>query len=130
MEASKSPSHSHSLIGGSEKLAALATQLRLYKAPPTRAFDDEDNDEDSEGKFVSQVGVVESATPVIVMPDRFRAKRAAVLICLFEDGDGIGDLRVILTKRSSQLSSHSGQSVILFSLWILKLLMQSCLIYH
>ncbi|KOM53709.1 hypothetical protein LR48_Vigan09g236800 [Vigna angularis] len=35
-------------------------------------------------------------------------KRAAVLICLFEGGDG--SLRVILTKRSSSLSTHSGLS--------------------
>ncbi|XP_052735673.1 nudix hydrolase 15, mitochondrial isoform X4 [Vigna angularis] len=34
-------------------------------------------------------------------------KRAAVLICLFEGGDG--SLRVILTKRSSSLSTHSGE---------------------
>ncbi|KAH6829134.1 nudix hydrolase-like protein 15 [Perilla frutescens var. hirtella] len=33
--------------------------------------------------------------------------RAAVLICLFEGKDG--DLRVILTKRSSTMSSHSGE---------------------
>lgn len=33
-------------------------------------------------------------------------KRAAVLICVFEGGDG--SLRVILTKRSSSLSTHSG----------------------
>lgn len=33
-------------------------------------------------------------------------KRAAVLVCIFQ-GDA-GDLRVILTKRASTLSSHSG----------------------
>ncbi|KAG2327876.1 hypothetical protein Bca52824_010604 [Brassica carinata] len=33
--------------------------------------------------------------------------KAAVLICLFEGDDG--DLRVILTKRSSGLSTHSGE---------------------
>ncbi|XP_047974826.1 nudix hydrolase 11-like isoform X1 [Salvia hispanica] len=33
--------------------------------------------------------------------------RAAVLICLFEDENS--DLRVILTRRSSKLSSHSGE---------------------
>lgn len=35
-------------------------------------------------------------------------KRAAVLVCLFRDDSG-GDLRVILTKRSSDLSTHSGK---------------------
>ena len=52
------------------------------------------------------MGFVESATPIAQQSERFRPKRAAVLICLFE-GDG-GDLRVVLTKRSSRLSTHSG----------------------
>ncbi|XP_057429297.1 nudix hydrolase 15, mitochondrial-like [Lotus japonicus] len=34
-------------------------------------------------------------------------KRAAVLICLFEDSDG--NLRVFLTQRASSLSTHSGE---------------------
>lgn len=34
-------------------------------------------------------------------------KRAAVLICLFEGQDG--NLRVILTQRSSSLSTHAGE---------------------
>lgn len=34
-------------------------------------------------------------------------RKAAVLICIFEGDDG--DLRVILTERSSNLSSHSGE---------------------
>ncbi|XP_041027502.1 nudix hydrolase 15, mitochondrial [Juglans microcarpa x Juglans regia] len=36
-----------------------------------------------------------------------KTKRAAVLVCLFEGPQG--DLRVILTKRASTLSSHSGE---------------------
>ena len=60
----------------------------------------------SAGKVVLQVGFVESATPIAQQSERFRPKRAAVLICLFE-GDGCG-LRVLLTKRSSRLSTHSG----------------------
>lgn len=36
----------------------------------------------------------------------FVPKRAAVLICLFEDESG--QIRVILTKRSANLSTHSG----------------------
>ena len=35
-----------------------------------------------------------------------RPNRAAVLICLFEEDD---DIYVILTQRSSKLSSHSGK---------------------
>ncbi|RYQ95699.1 hypothetical protein Ahy_B08g091044 [Arachis hypogaea] len=61
-------------------------------------------------KVVSQVGFLESATPVAQNAEKFRPKRAAVLICLFE-GD-TSDLRIILTKRSSKLSSHSGRSCI------------------
>ncbi|KAG6777116.1 hypothetical protein POTOM_016919 [Populus tomentosa] len=70
----------------SQKLLSLAQQLRLYKPPdslnnPTRR----------------QNGIPQSAKP----------KTAAVLICIFEGNDG--DLRVILTERSSRLSSHSGE---------------------
>lgn len=86
---------------------ALAKQLRLYKAPPVG----EDSDvEESSGKVVSLMGFQESVTPVGSQPERFKPKRAAVLICLFE-GDA-GEFRVILTKRSSNLSSHSGQSIL------------------
>ena len=37
----------------------------------------------------------------------FRPRRAAVLVCLFRGA--AGELRVILTKRSSSLSTHSGE---------------------
>ena len=79
----------------------------MYKPPPTiDESEEEQRIEESAGKVVSQVGFVESATPIAQQSERFRPKRAAVLICLFE-GDG-GDLRVVLTKRSSRLSTHSG----------------------
>ncbi|GKC61676.1 NUDIX hydrolase 15, mitochondrial, partial [Tanacetum coccineum] len=67
-------------------LAVLAQQLRLYK--PTPGLDDNDNDNDN--------------------LEKHSLKRAAVLICLFK-GDNNDGLRVILTKRSSTLSSHSGE---------------------
>jgi hypothetical protein len=95
----------------SHRLANLAQQLRLYKPPPS-AFDALASDEDStvvdaRGKVFSPMAVAESTAPAtLTSPDRFRHKTAAVLICLFEDSRG--DLRVILTKRSSNLSSHSG----------------------
>lgn len=65
--------------------------------------------EESAGKVVAQVGFQESATSVaqVHTAERFRPKRAAVLICLFEGDDG--EFRVILTKRSSRLSTHSGE---------------------
>ncbi|KAK5792204.1 hypothetical protein E1A91_A10G033600v1 [Gossypium mustelinum] len=72
----------------SQRLLALAQQLRHYKPPPC-SLDEE------------------SVTPVVQNPEKFRPKRAAVLICLFE-GDA-GDLRVILTKRSLTMSTHSGE---------------------
>lgn len=42
-----------------------------------------------------------------LVPNGVHRNRAAVLICLFEGKDG--DLHVILTKRSSTMSSHSGE---------------------
>ncbi|VFQ58850.1 unnamed protein product [Cuscuta campestris] len=98
MDCSSSPSH---------RLMALAKQLRLYKAPPIG--EDGDAEEEISGKVVSAVGFQESASSVggALPEEKFRPKRAAVLICLFE-GDA-GDLRVILTRRSSNLSSHSGE---------------------
>lgn len=93
---------------GSQRLLALAQQLRLYKSPSLPDDIDEQTMEENGGKVVSQVGFPESATPVAQNPEKFRPKRAAVLVCLFE-GDA-GDLRVILTKRSSKLSTHSGKS--------------------
>lgn len=96
------------------RLAALAQQLRLYKPPPT--FEDANEDiEEETGKVVAQMGFAESSTSIgrnleeerAAKEVAFKPKRAAVLICLFE-GDN-GDLRVILTKRSSKLSTHSGE---------------------
>ncbi|KAL4367351.1 hypothetical protein GQ457_05G034490 [Hibiscus cannabinus] len=106
---------SRSLNGGSlslpsQRLLALAQQLSHYKPPPCSSDADENKDrtiEEATGKVVSQVGFQESATPLAQNPERFRPRRAAVLICLFE-GDA-GDLRVILTKRSSRMSTHSGE---------------------
>ncbi|XP_010279167.1 PREDICTED: nudix hydrolase 15, mitochondrial-like [Nelumbo nucifera] len=96
---------------GSQRLLNLAQQLRLYKPPPSNDdYDDieEKRMEEGAGKVISQVGFAESAAPInCPEAERFRPKRAAVLVCLFE-GDG-GDLRVILTKRSSKLSTHSGE---------------------
>lgn len=105
-------------FGVSKKLMVLAQQLRLYKPPPQSDDNEEEEEEkrieESAGKVVSQVGFAESATSVPQQTvERFRPKRAAVLICLFEGDDG--EFRVILTKRSSKLSTHSG----LFLLFLL-----------
>lgn len=89
------------------RLITLAQQLRLYKPPsPSPDEIEEQTIEETAGKVVSQLGFQESATPIPKDPQRFSPKRAAVLVCIFE-GDA-GDFRVILTKRSSRLSTHSG----------------------
>ena len=105
-------SSSNAGMGGSQRLLTLAQHLRQYKAPSFPEDIMEKRIEESGGKVVSQVGFPEAATPVGQNPEKFRPKKAAVLICLFEGDDG--DLRVILTKRSSQLSTHSGQSKLSF----------------
>lgn len=96
-------------FGGSQRLIDLARQLRLYRPPPHSDEEEleEQRIEENEGKVVSQLGFAESATPIVKDPQRFRPKRAAVLICLFEGEEG--DLRVILTKRSTRVSTHSGE---------------------
>ncbi|XP_038995307.1 nudix hydrolase 15, mitochondrial-like [Hibiscus syriacus] len=102
--------NSASLSFSSQRLLTLAQQLSQYKPLPSSS-DEADNEEriieEATGKVVSQVGFQESATPISQNPEKFRPKRAAVLICLFEGDDG--DLRVILTKRSSRMSTHSGE---------------------
>ncbi|XP_034893812.1 nudix hydrolase 22, chloroplastic isoform X2 [Populus alba] len=70
----------------SQKLISLSRRLSLYEPPPHL-----------NNPARRQHGIPKSANP----------KRAAVLICIFEGNDG--ELRVILTQRSSQLSSHSGE---------------------
>lgn len=114
MTATATATATSSFGGGSSRLAALAQQLRWYKPPPSSSFDEAEEmqaDQESAGKVVSQVGFQESMAPVLKDPETFRPKRAAVLICIFE-GDN-GELRVILTKRSSRLSTHSGLCVLL-----------------
>ncbi|KAJ4703598.1 Nudix hydrolase 15, mitochondrial [Melia azedarach] len=88
-----------------QRLVVIAQHLRNYKRPSSSYDQMEETDA---GKAVSQVGFQESVTPTIVKDvERYRPKKAAVLVCLFE-GDK-GDLRVILTKRASKLSTHSGE---------------------
>ncbi|XP_021749313.1 nudix hydrolase 15, mitochondrial-like isoform X2 [Chenopodium quinoa] len=109
---------SHSPISSSLRLSALAQQLRLYKPPSPIDDDDAADIEEVSGKVVAQVGFAQSTNPIGQDLEKvrefkeddqqpFKPKRAAVLVCLFEGVDG--DLRVILTKRSSRLSTHSGE---------------------
>lgn len=92
------------------RLHDLVHRLRLYVPPSFPDEEDEVRDGvgdcvDERGKVFPRLGLADSPA-VVPPPERFRPKRAAVLVCLFE-GE-LGDLRVILTKRSSKLSTHSG----------------------
>lgn len=106
-----SPISSDSIPIRSLRLADLAQQLRLYKAPfcPLDFEGEEESEVDDRGTVFSPMAVSESAMapPSLSRFGRFRFKTAAVLICLFEDSKG--DLRVILTKRSSNLHTSPGK---------------------
>ncbi|PKU63267.1 nudix hydrolase 15, mitochondrial-like [Dendrobium catenatum] len=106
----------------SHLLCALINQLRQHKPESSQITDEaatdgeaavsvsegSGRDFDDRGKVFSSIGFSESASPSRVLsPERFNPKRAAVLICLFEGENG--ELRVILTKRASNLSTHSGE---------------------
>ncbi|KAI6705326.1 hypothetical protein NL676_008288 [Syzygium grande] len=84
----------------SRRLVALAQQLRLYKPPPDFEDAEEQRIEETAGKVVSQVGFPESATPNGPRPGKVHTQKSR--------GDD-GELRVILTKRSFGLSTHSGE---------------------
>ncbi|KAI6703666.1 hypothetical protein NL676_012802 [Syzygium grande] len=96
----------------SHGLAALARRLRRYEPPPPSGQTDRQQDEKPDGYETGAVRRSETATePPRRGPNR---ARAAVLICLFQDGSaggggGGGDLRVLLTKRASTLSAHPGE---------------------
>lgn len=78
---------------GSQTLQRLAKQLQFYTPP--KALDEElkDHEKNEELSFV-----------------KLRQRRAAVLICLFECPEG--ELRVILTRRSRNLTSHPGKNCV------------------
>ncbi|WMV49106.1 hypothetical protein MTR67_042491 [Solanum verrucosum] len=79
----------------SESLVKLAERLRLYNPISTQSSKIQE--------FVPKNQEL-GADPI---PNNTNSNRAAVLVCLFEDPQG--HLRVILTKRASTLSSHSGE---------------------
>ncbi|CAO2206576.1 unnamed protein product [Urochloa humidicola] len=70
-------------------MEALVCRLRLHRPGP------------------SPYEPSDAVAPAPGAGELFRPRRAAVLVCLFR-GAG-GELRVILTKRSSSLSTHSGE---------------------
>ncbi|KAM0906140.1 hypothetical protein ACQ4PT_017074 [Festuca glaucescens] len=67
----------------------LIQRLRLHQPPPSPYSADSST----------------AATPGAA--ELFQPRRAAVLVCLFQDA--AGELRVLLTKRASSLSTHSGE---------------------
>jgi hypothetical protein len=73
----------------------LIQRLRLHQPPPS--------------PYSGDPSV--AATPGAA--ELFQPRRAAVLVCLFQDA--AGELRVLLTKRASSLSTHSGEQLARFS---------------
>jgi coenzyme A diphosphatase NUDT7 len=77
----------------SQRLRVLAGHIREYQDPPIYF------------KGASSVRSEDRNLPI--PPGK---KRAALLVCLFQDENG--EVRVILTKRSSRLRNHSGDAAL------------------
>ncbi|KAG8047086.1 hypothetical protein GUJ93_ZPchr0008g13744 [Zizania palustris] len=77
-------------------IEALIQRLRLYQPAPSPYAGGNPS-----------AAVPPSPAVAAAGGELFRPRRAAVLVCLFRGGDG--ELRVLLTKRSSALSTHSGE---------------------
>lgn len=85
---------------GSKKLHRLIEQLKLHKSP---RMDEENNEKIGTNCSIRNYMTTKNEEFGCVS---WRERRAAVLICLFEGSEG--ELRVILTKRSTNLASHPG----------------------
>ncbi|GAB4827048.1 Nudix hydrolase 15, mitochondrial [Ancistrocladus abbreviatus] len=97
------------MLGGassSQRLINLAQQLYAHNKPSFSSISNNVSFSSKEMKTILQ-GSEESVESYPSAGSYSRPNRAAVLICIFEGDDG--DLRVILTKRASTLSSHSGE---------------------
>lgn len=91
----------------SKRLKDLEQQLLLYKSPLQQASNTNSTHQFSEQNEVVQEHDLNKKDEAN-QPKRLKPNRAAVLVCIFEDEEH-DDLRVILTKRSSNLSKHSGE---------------------
>lgn len=91
---------------GSQTLRVLAKQLQVYKPPFVNEEPDSNADEFICRAVSPEKPEASKDDPLSFSAKFCREKRAAVLVCLFEGGEG--ELRVILTKRSMKLSSHPG----------------------
>ncbi|OAY26279.1 hypothetical protein MANES_16G035400v8 [Manihot esculenta] len=89
------------MVQKSQKLLSLAQQLRLYK--PQYSLTEEHPQQRVPKEGTNSVSQSLNSTAESAGINN----RAAVLVCIFEGNDS--DLRVFLTKRSSSLSSHSGE---------------------
>ncbi|XP_055807751.1 nudix hydrolase 11-like isoform X2 [Solanum dulcamara] len=92
----------------SERLMKLAERLHLYN--PFDTSSNTINTQSQNQEFVpkkQELGTDPIANNNNSNSIRSKSNRAAVLVCLFEDQQG--HLRVILTKRASTLSTHSGE---------------------
>ncbi|XP_058075757.1 nudix hydrolase 15, mitochondrial-like [Magnolia sinica] len=94
---------------GNQRLQSLSEQLRSYNSVGTPWPVAKQEADENDGRVVLHQSVNESTAERshISDGDRSRERRAAVLICLFE-GDQ-GELRVILTQRSYNLTTHPGE---------------------
>eukprot|EP00252_Welwitschia_mirabilis_P025677 TRINITY_DN8138_c0_g1_i1.p1 TRINITY_DN8138_c0_g1~~TRINITY_DN8138_c0_g1_i1.p1 ORF type:complete len:301 (+),score=63.08 TRINITY_DN8138_c0_g1_i1:71-973(+) len=108
---------------GNDRLRRLAEELRSYKPSKDSSFSQEGPSHyNLSCDLASRSCHASAASSQLAVPEskaiscasnsdidsvRKRARRAAVLVCLFEGPDG--RLRVILTQRSRSLSTHSGE---------------------
>ncbi|KAK6943175.1 NUDIX hydrolase domain [Dillenia turbinata] len=88
---------------GSKMLQNVAKQLEVYKPwNMEEKLEESCHDIVSDAPNNAPVGLRDNSNSF----DKSCARKAAVLICIFEGHEG--ELRVILTKRSTKLSSHPG----------------------
>lgn len=95
---------------GTIQLKKVAADLLSYKPPINFLGLEEDADEQDGAVRDGDDGDARAASlseaVLKELPKDIGKKKAAVLVCLFQDDDG--KLRVILSRRAKALSSHSG----------------------
>ncbi|XP_016438357.1 nudix hydrolase 11 [Nicotiana tabacum] len=103
----------------SDSLVKLAERLRIYNHPLNNSSNSTNARVQNQSPRFQECTVNEVVSkeqelksefgtdPIANNSRRVKSDRASVLVCLFEDQKG--HLRVILTKRASTLSTHSGE---------------------
>lgn len=93
---------------GTSTFKKLAQRLGSYKPPINFLGAEEDDADDTAGALTSSLAVPQKAISFINgLTQDIGKKKAAVLVCLFQNEEG--RFRVILTRRAKSLSSHSGE---------------------